>query len=182
VVLSAQQKKNLFFGIIAAIALSYFYGRYGLWPVNKKISAVREELERVENKIKTMELTATRLPILQKESDNLQIEVRRGDKKLPKEIDLDGILRIVTTQALRHNVSIRGFSPDVEQSQAYFTEVSFVMEVSGTFHSVARFLASLGQEERILSARNLQLVESWDPVTSHTVTGTFRLLAYVFHG
>lgn len=180
--LSKQQQQQVFVILLSVVGLSYVYWTYGLKPVNEKISSLNNSLTEVQDKVETMKRVAERLPALQKEYDNLVAEVGKAEKRLPKQKNLEEVLRIVTRHSQKTGVSVASFTPQGERAQNYYVEVPIDLSIAGQFHTLGEFLTTLGQEERILSARNLQLTYNANPRKGHSVTGTFTLLAYMFKG
>jgi type IV pilus assembly protein PilO len=180
--LSKQQQQQLAIVSMVAVGFLYVYWSYLLKPTNQKIVELDKKVADVLSQVETMKRTANRLPALQRQYDDLVAEVGKTEKRLPKEKNLEEVLRIVTEQAIKHKVSVLSFSPGGEKPQAYFIEIPVTLAVSGDFNSLGRFLASLGQQERILGSRDLRLTYSPNVKKGQTVTGSFNLLAYTFKG
>jgi Tfp pilus assembly protein PilO len=168
--------------VLVVAGFGYVYWNYCLKPTNEKIRKTSAQLTEVLDKVETMKRTATRLPALERESQELQAEVGKTEKRLPRQKNVEEIIRILTEHSAKLNVAVISFSPSGETAQNYFIEVPFTLSVSGGLHSIAKFLTILGQQERILNARNLSLNYSPDPRRGRTVTGSFTLMAYVFRG
>ena len=117
-----------------------------------------------------------------KEKEALLAEVSKAEKKLPKQKNLEEIIRIVTEQAQRQKIFIGNFNPEAERPQNYFVEIPFGITFTANVNSLCRFLSAMGQQERIMAARNLNLNFSANAKRGHTVSGSFSLLAYIFKG
>lgn len=182
IVLTKQQQQQIAAIVLGTAGFIYVYWNYCLKPTNQKIITVSAQLTEVLDKVETMKRTANRLPALQREYDNLQAEVGRAEKRLPKERNLQEVLRIVADHSAKSHISVLSFAPGGEAQQNYFIEIPISLSITGQFHTLAKFLSILGQQERILSAKNLQLSYSANPRKGHTVSGSFILLAYVFKG
>lgn len=181
--LSKQQQQQVVLAVMLVAGFGYVYWNYMLSPANKKIAELNTNLTEVLDKVETMKRTANRLPALQKEYEGLLAEVGKSEKRLPKEKNLQEVLRLVTEHSLRQQITVRSFTPGAEVPQNYFVEVPVVMSVSGQFHTLGKFLALMGQQERILSAKNLSLsVAPLGNKKNDTIQGTFTLLAYIFKG
>ncbi|MBI4395837.1 MAG: type 4a pilus biogenesis protein PilO [Elusimicrobia bacterium] len=180
--LSKQQQQQIVMVVMFVAGFSYVYWNYLLKPTNAKITKLDTELTRVLDEVETMKRTANRLPALQREFDDLNAQVGQAEKRLPKEKNLEEVLRIVTTEAIKHHVSILSFSPGTERPQNYFIEIPINLSFQGQFHTLGKFLSVLGQQERILAARNVQVTYSPNTKKGHTLNGSFSLLAYVFKG
>jgi len=160
----------------------YAYYNY-LWkPTNEKIAQLTQKRDEILEKVESLKRTAQRLDVLEKQTEELSVEVAQSEKKLPPKKSLDEILRLVTEEALRNRVTILNFTPGADKPESYFIEIPIAMNVSGQFHAVGRFLAAIGLQERIMSARGLTLNAVAASKKGNTVTGMFTLLAYTFKG
>jgi Tfp pilus assembly protein PilO len=57
----------------------------------------------------------------------------------------------------------------------------FSIQSAGSFHTMARFLTELGQEQRIINIENLQLVGSGNPNDpSRNLGCSFLMVTYIF--
>jgi Tfp pilus assembly protein PilO len=180
--LSKQQQQQAVLGVMLAAGFFYVYWNYMLKPANEKIVATEKQVADVMGKVETMKRTANRLPALQREYDNLLTEVGQTEKRLPKEKNLEEVLRIVTEQTMKLQISVISFAPGGEKPQNYYTEIPITLNIGAQFHSLGKLLTVLGQQERILSARDLRLNYSPNTKKGHTVTGTFNLMAFTFRG
>lgn len=180
--MTKQQQQQVILGVMLAVVVPYVYWSYLLKPVKQKIRETEQEVRSIEEQVETMRRTANRLPALEREYENLVVEVGKAEKKLPKQKNVEEIIRVVTEQSMKQRIYVSSFSPDAEKPQNYFVEIPFGINMTASFHTLAKFLASLGQQERILSARNLTLSYAMDPKRGHTVSGSFILMAYIFRG
>ena len=180
--MSQDQQKQLAMGVIAVVLFSYVYFSKLLKPVQGEIQSKEAELVSVNSRIDGLRATASQREQLLKRVEDLKVQVAAVEKRLPRDRNLQDIIRIVSDLAAKNGVHYSSFSPMGEQSSQLFTEVPFGMNISGSVLSVAKFLAALGQQERILSARNLSLSYGSDPKKNQTVTGSFTLVAFVYNG
>ena len=180
--LSKQQQQQMIAGVLGAAAFGYIYFNYLFKPTNARIATLEVELADVLSQVENMKRVASRLNALQKESEQLALEVGQTEKRLPKEKNIQDVLRIITEESGKNNVSVVSFSPGGERPQSFFSEVTVSLSINGSLHSLGRFLTRLGQSERILSARGLNLSARLDPLKGHTVSGSFTLLTYYSKG
>ncbi len=180
--LSKQQQQQIFLGLIVAGGAIYAYVNFCIKPTEEKRAKIEAELNDVLDKVEVMRRTANRLPALQKDYESLKLEVGKAEKKLPKEKNVEEILRIVTDESIKHRISVGSFSPGTEAQKNYFVEIPFGLNIKGNLHSLGKFLTILGQQERILSARNLNISYSLDTQKGHTIAGTFTLVGFMFKG
>lgn len=180
--LSKQQQQQVMLIVMVAAGFGYVYWNYLLKPTNAKIADLSKKVNDVLAQVETMKRTANRLPALQREYESLVSEVGETEKRLPKERNLEEVLRIVTEQAGKHKITVTTFAPGTDKAQNYYVEFPITLTVNGSFHTLGKFMAVLGQQERILASRNVTLGYAPNPKKGQTVTGSFQLMAFTFKG
>ncbi len=180
--MNQDQQKQLAMGVIAVVLFGYVYFSKLLKPVQAEIQSKETELASVNSRIDGLRATANQREQLLKRVEDLKAQVAAVEKRLPRDRNIQDIIRIVSELAAKNGVRYSSFSPMGEQPSQLFMEIPFGMNISGSVLSVAKFLAALGQQERILSARNLSLSYGSDPKKNQTVTGSFTLVAFVYNG
>jgi type IV pilus assembly protein PilO len=162
----------------------YAYFTYLLKPTLHQISERRTKLAALTQQIEVARQKANQLPALRAEYEALQIELNAMEKQLPKEKDLPGILRIITREALTENVSfstLRPIDPKKDPS-GLFDVIEFEVSVTGELHSFVRFMASLGQQDRIFQFDRVSLVMGNQQDGNPTVNVNFTLKTYAYAG
>jgi Tfp pilus assembly protein PilO len=180
--LSKEQRNQLFLLVIALAGFPIVWWNYLMKPTLDSIRDKRRDNQEIEEKVETMKRTAARLGALEKEKDTLLAEVSKAEKKLPKQRNIQEVYRVLMEEAQREKVAVASFAPEGERAQNYFVEIPFGVSYAGNFHSVARFLAAMGQQERIMAARNLSMRVSLNAQKGQTMSGSFTLIAYIFKG
>jgi type IV pilus assembly protein PilO len=180
--LSKEQRNQVFLLVIALVGFPIVWWNYLMKPTLDSIKEKRRDNQEIEEKVETMKRTAARLGALEKEKDTLLAEVSKAEKKLPKQRNIQEVYRVLMEEAEREKVAIGTFTPEQEKAQEYFVEIPFGVSYSGNFHSVAKFLAAMGQQERIMAARNLSMRAAMNAQKGQTMSGNFTLVAYIFKG
>lgn len=180
--LNQEQQKQMALAVVAVGIFGYIYFSKMLTPVKAEIQSKESELASVNSRIEGLRATANQRDQLLKRVEDLKVQVAAVEKRLPRERNIQDIIRIVSDLAAKNGVRYSSFSPLGDQSSPLFVEIPFSMNISGSVLSINKFLAAIGQQERILSARNLSLNYMADPKRNQTVTGTFTLVAFVYNG
>lgn len=180
--MNQEQQKQLAMAVLAAGLFSYVYFAKLLTPKKAEIQSKQAELATVNSRIQGLRVTANQRDQLLKRVEELKVQVAAVEKRLPRDRNLQDIIRIVSELAAKNGVRYSSFSPLGEQPSQLFVEVSYGMNITGSVLSINKFLAALGQQERILSARNLVLNYAADPKKNQTVSGSFTLVAFVYNG
>jgi type IV pilus assembly protein PilO len=156
----SQQQQVMVVAVLFVVGGLYGYWNYLLKPTMEKIKTQQATYEDLVAKIERAERQARRLPVLQAELAKLQVELIAMEKQLPKDKDLPNVLRTLTREAVQENLAFSRLTPKPAQRQQYFEIIPFDVSFVGTLHSLARFLASLGQQDRIFQASNINLTPS----------------------
>src|SRR5262245_28439758 len=112
--LTQDQQKKAFLIALAVVAGSYLWYK-GMVAVRQQIASKHEENEALQEKVESLKRTAARKDALERERDALTAEVSKAEKKLPKQKNLEEIIRIVTEQSQRYKIFINTFSPEAEK-------------------------------------------------------------------
>jgi type IV pilus assembly protein PilO len=155
--LTKQQQQIIAIVFVFVIGGGYVYWNYLLKPTLDSISVRKQKYEELQAKIETAERQARRLPALQNELALLQTDLTSLEKQLPKDKDIPNILRTLTREAMQESLQFVRLAPKPPARQQYFDILPFEVQFNGNLHAFARFLASLGQQDRIFQAQNIQL-------------------------
>jgi Tfp pilus assembly protein PilO len=180
--LNKEQQKQVALAVVAVVLFGYVYTTKLLKPTKAEIQSREAELASVNGRIQGLRATANQLDQLLKRVEELKVQVASVEKRLPRDKNLQDIIRTVSTLAEKSGVRYSAFSPRPDQAVNLFTEIPIEMSISGSVYSIGKFLAAVGQQERIMSARNLNLNAGADPKKNQTVTGSFTLLAFIYNG
>jgi Tfp pilus assembly protein PilO len=164
---------------IGVLFFLFIYFKFFLVPINNSISDKRNKIETLENDISIAKKESAGLEELKVRSVLLQQEVADLQKKLPKSKEIPGFLRIVTRNAQRFGVKLQNISQPTMAVQQEYNELKYNFSFTSSFHSLGNFFAEIGQEERLLSIRDLTLSAQAGTDKSVTVSGTFSLIAFM---
>ncbi len=183
--LTKQQQQIVVFVAMFVIGGGYFYWSYMLKPTLENIHQREQKYQELLAKIDTAERQARRLPALQNELALLQQDLTALEKQLPKDKDIPNILRILTREAIQESMQFVRLSPRPATRQQYFEIIPFDIQFTGTLHSLARFLTSLGQQDRIFQAQNISLTPAGsqsDPQGLVPLTINLTIQTYAYAG
>ncbi len=177
-----KQQQQVAMGIVAAGLFGYVYYAKLLTPVQAAIVQKQSDLAEVNGRIDSLRVTANQRDQLLKRVAELQAEVVKVERRLPRTRNVQDIIKIVSELATKSGIRYSSFSPMGESSQQYFTEIPFGMNITGNVQTIGKFLAAIGQQERIFSVKNLSLSYASDPKKNQTVSGSFTLYAFIYNG
>lgn len=180
--MSQEQQKQIAYVIISVGIFSYVYYAKLLTPTQTRLQAKRADLAQTNSRIDGLRHTASQRDQLLKRVAELEADVAKVERRLPRQQNIQDVIRIVSQLAAKSGIRYSSFSPMGAQSTGLFTEISFGMSITGSVNTIGKFLAAMGQQERIFSAKNLSLSYTPDPKRGQTVSGTFTLVAYSYNG
>ena len=167
---------TVFFGAI------FCYYTYLFKPLNDRYKDAANRLNLEQTKLASLRIRVQDLPKLKAETEMLHQEVDRLAKLLPQHEEIPGLLRIITKRAQKNELQINTLSPGKISSQQNLNEIPFQVYLKGRYHSLARFLADIGQEARIISVRDLNMTYfgSTNKKEQHNLSSDFVLLSYTY--
>ena len=180
--------KNRNLAIIAAslVVLGIiFYGYYTLayTPIKRSIREDNDKIAKLQQELAIAQATANRLGAMQAEMTALQLDVAELEKQLPKDRELPALLRVFAHRLEAYGLQLNTFTPGKPISKGLYDETPYQVALVASFHSLGHFLTAMGKGDRLFATRNLALNASnnkTDP--DKTVTATFQLIAFKYHG
>lgn len=176
--LSKEQIQILAGAVICCAAFGFVYWNYFWSPTSERIKTANEKLEQLETDITAAEIQERRLPKLKAEVKQLEIQKEEAKRRLPKDKNISGLIKILTDLGRKYNIEIHSISPRGVKQETYYAKVSYGLSLTGTYHSIGRFITALGTLERIFSTENLAISGSADGSARATLT----LIAYQYKG
>lgn len=168
--------------VIAMVGMIYVWYAYLMSPLEKNIKKKTDELGRIKSEIQNLKAQSAELPRIKQHVEYLKTEVAELEEYLPREKELPALLKAITKTAGNYQVRVMSISPAGSSPKQNYTEHLFGMTVQGSYHSVAKFLAEIGQTGRIISAKNLAFSPLVGGSKDITVSVSFQLVAYTYKG
>lgn len=165
--------------LVIAVGGVWVFNKYYLSPRNQQIAQKQKEVEEKRRKVEQMEAREKQLPILEAQLGRLQRQEKQIEKRLPREKDLPGLLRIFSEVARKHDVAMPTIIPQAPTARDFYTEHPFRVTLTGSYHSLGSFFSSIGQLDRILTLHNLTLAPAGGEKTN-VLNANVEIRAYVF--
>lgn len=137
--------------IIEAAALVWFL----YLPKYKELSGLKLELAKLQTEIDEKTRIANNLPRLQKEFDQLNVELAQALTELPNSKEIPSLLTSITTVGKNAGLDFLVFKPKGEALKDFYAEVPVDIVVSGSYFSVANFFAAVANLPRIVNISNV---------------------------
>lgn len=182
--LTKEQQKIVVLLVMVVLGVYMYYTQL-LKPTLIKIKDDQVKYEDLKAKIETAERQARRLPAMREELDRLQVDLSNLEKQLPKDKDVPNIIRILTREAAQENLTFVRLAPKPTTKREFFDVIPFDVTFTGPLHAFTRFLASMGQEDRIFQAQGINLSPAGSPTDGGGVQNlsiTLTILTYAYAG
>jgi type IV pilus assembly protein PilO len=124
---------------------------------SQEISDVSSQLKAAQVKLKSTEETAANKPKFQEEMERVSQTFRLALEYLPKELDIQDILKKIYSEARTSGVELTNFKPKDTVAKDFFEEIPMEIEVGGTYPQLVLFLANIGKLPRIINIKNVDI-------------------------
>jgi len=164
-------------GVVAATLFGYWFVFYSdvaskIQGAERQRKALRDEL--VQQQQAEASYFADRSELALREQ-----RTRELNKVLPPEAEEDAFLSSVQQASNAAGIELKGYSPQDEVSQAFYSKVPMRLTMAGKFHQIAKFTYELGKVDRIINVEDIELT---DPkVVGDEIVLSGRCLATAFH-
>jgi type IV pilus assembly protein PilO len=139
------------FVIVEASALIWFL----YLPKQNELSSLKAELGKLQTEIDDKTRIANNLPRLQKEYDQLNIELAQALTELPNSKEIPSLLTSITALGKNAGLDFLVFRPKGETTKDFYAEVPVDIVISGSYFSVANFFAAVSNLPRIVNITNV---------------------------
>ncbi|OGR87678.1 MAG: hypothetical protein A3A86_04830 [Elusimicrobia bacterium RIFCSPLOWO2_01_FULL_60_11] len=163
---------------IVAILGTFTYYKYLILPLAARHDKLRSEIEGIRGEYEQSVGRAARLPRLEQEIHVLNDEIVEMQKKLPKDKDVPSIIRLLSDRMQFHGIRWKKLDPGAQSAKEYYIEHSYKIPFSTPFHNLARFMAEVGQMERIFATRISPLKSETNAKDGTMVSGDLYFLIY----
>jgi type IV pilus assembly protein PilO len=133
--------------VIEAAALVWFL----YLPKYEELTGLKVELAKLQSEIDEKTRIVTNLPRLQREFDQLNIELAQALTELPNSKEIPSLLTSITTVGKNAGLDFLVFKPRGEVVKDFYAEVPVDITVSGSYFSVANFFAAVANLPRIVN-------------------------------
>jgi len=174
--------------VLAALVVclgAYFWYAKVYSPNVARLEAKVAEHERILTDLRNVELKAKSFDALKEEYESLYAQYLQISSLLPDERQLEDFLFQLHQSAITTETEITAVTPKAPVAAGFYMANGFQMEVSGSYHALGRFFASVANYPFIANVRTVQItalpmaaqVEGRSD-TRETLTATFSIETY----
>jgi len=162
---------------VVVIALVYWVVFYT--EVSAKIEQANRQSSDLQAEFGRQQVAQTGYLVDRDELVMRQQRQRELNKVLPADTEAAAFLSALQQVSNVSGVDLKGWKPEDEQAQTFFSKVPMRLELSGHFHQIAKFMYEVGRLDRIINVENIDLS---DPkVVGDEVDLKVHCLATTFH-
>jgi type IV pilus assembly protein PilO len=179
--LTKQQWELIILGVVLVFGGGWVYWNYLYRPVVEEIKKSEEEIDEKRVRLERLKRIDEILREKKREFRAMQLELEVVKEMLPKEKEIPSLLQDITLNAISSGIDLRSFIPRELRKGEFYDEFSIQMEIKGTYHGIGRFLAMVGNLERVIipSKIGLDVIEP-TPEHPYTVRSSLTLFTYVY--
>lgn len=141
--------------LVEAIALVYFL----YLPKHKMLMDLKAQHQQLQAEVEEKTKIAVNLPKIQKEYNDLNLELEKALTELPNSKEIPSLLTSITATGKNAGLDFLVFRPRPEVVKDFYAEVPVDITVSGSYFSVANFFAAVANLPRIVNITNVDFAE-----------------------
>ncbi len=172
--------------IFVSLALGYIFFLSAVLPFGHKVRAaeiagLEEEYERISADLMKAKQTASRLPQVKAEYEELTGSWEEAKTLLPTEKEMAGLLSQVTVAGQRSGVDFLLFKPRPPMPREIYMENPIEVSVQGSYHDIGVFMGRLSNLPRIVNVKTIDMKNVSNPSGSElpdVVEASLQLAAY----
>jgi type IV pilus assembly protein PilO len=171
--------------IIILLAVLIGFGMYFtvIKEKAKEITVKEKQYKELEAKLSKTIAVVKRKQEAMKKLKIVSARWNQAKKMLPTEASISSLLTTLTKKSSENQVKIKHLKPLGTTSRDKYDEIRIEMEVNGSYHNIAGFMADLNNMERIVNVKNLKLIPAKGGEEEEIViSASFDLLTYVTKG
>ena len=128
-------------------------------PKHKELIGLKSDLSKLQAEVAEKTKIANNLPKIQKEYNDLQVELDKALTELPNSKEIPSLLTSITDQGKNAGLDFLVFRPKAESVKDFYAEVPVEIVISGSYFSVANFFAAVANLPRIVNIANVDFAE-----------------------
>ena len=177
--LPTSRKIPILVGLILLLGFLYAYMIY--WPNLELLKKKKEEMGRLETRVRELRTVAANMKRFQAEAAKLREELRVAITQLPTSKEIPVLLSNISQLGKESGLEFLLFKPTAEINKDFYAEIPVEIRVRGSYHNVALFFDKVAKLPRIVNISEVGMDNAketfgrWDRTTSCTAT-TFKFV------
>lgn len=151
--LPVKQKVAVWLIVLAALAVGLYFAF--IKSKQAELKELQTRADELQTQIMENRKIADNLPLLQKEYDQLYVELERALTELPNQKEIPTLLTSITSAGKGAGLDFLVFRPKPEEPKDFYANVPVDISVSGTYRDVAKFFTAVSELPRIVNISNV---------------------------
>jgi type IV pilus assembly protein PilO len=175
-----KNQRYILVGLVAFLGIYFWYTRV-FSGFSSNLSRTQTEYEQILSNLKNVEMKAKTSEALKKEYQELFKKYQATELLLPDEKQVPALLSQLHVAGISNQVEVSEIVPKGTLPQTFYEAAEFDLSVTGSFHAVGSFLASIANFPFIVNVASLQMTGSQQAggdVKKETVTVNLKLTTY----
>lgn len=168
-------------GLLVAVVGYYAANRFWFGPMKAQIAGQRNLIVELDSQIRRGEAAEAQEEQFADRVEALNGELDKLLEILPERRNVDEIMNQVQRLARAEDFSVQRFQPRTEVEKEYFNEWPISVNVSGTYHNLARFFDRLSRYERIFNIDTLRIDAIKNPSPTRTINASFVAKTFIYN-
>jgi type IV pilus assembly protein PilO len=148
-----RQKIAVWIIVLVAIALGFYF--LLIKSKQTELKDLQTKLNDLQTQIQENRKIADNLPILQKEYNQLSMQLDKALTELPNQKEIPTLLTSITSAGKGAGLDFLVFKPKAEEPREFYANVPVDISVSGAYQEVARFFTAVSELPRIVNISNV---------------------------
>jgi type IV pilus assembly protein PilO len=148
-----RQKIAVWVLVLVAIALGFYFAL--IKSKQTELKDLQTKLNDLQTQIQENRRIADNLPILQKEYNQLSLQLEKALTELPNQKEIPTLLTSITSAGKGAGLDFLVFKPRSEEPQEFYANVPVDISVSGAYQEVGKFFTAVSELPRIVNISNV---------------------------
>jgi type IV pilus assembly protein PilO len=172
------------YAVMGVLVLGMIAGYYYFYHMEdgKKLGEMQQEYTKLEAERAEKQAYVDNLAKYEARLNELQQDLNVARSQLPDAADVPQLLAQLGNKARQSGLTIVNFEPKGESVKEFVADLTFAMQVKGSYHEVGTFIDSVGKLDRIVNVAGLSLENPKTLNKKILVDAKFTLSTYRFIG
>lgn len=174
--------KNLpWYGYVLLVVV-IFGAAYFLYfkPQQAEIQRIKAERVKAEEEVARLQEKKKELDIIEATLATLKETLKDLEAIIPKQKEIDVILRRIQQLAFDSRLDIIRFAPKGEINREFYSEWPIPIEIRGNYHNLAIFFDRLSKFARLFNIENFNIKALQTQSDDLTISSNFTAKSYIF--
>lgn len=173
-----QPRDRILLSLLILVVPLFLYTRFIFFPQMKELQKLKEERNRLVEKIKHYGEKQKILEKLKKEEKVINNVLSQALQLLPKKTELSSLLSNIAKQGEKFNIVITQLNLGKEEIiKDFYTRIPLKLNITGSYSNIMLFLDNIRLQKQILSPQIITMIGKDGQVNANCTIYTYRILS-----